>query len=322
MALYLVNGERRAVKFQNDPISIVSYPAFPGGRVRSFQNEKVNLLIKEIISELFSIRYKIFQFSERQKIESISDALGVHSRIMLQNNLDLSINSVEKLHQREGTISLFSGQITSCTAILDAGVEYKALDIYAGNELADQLAHFFPEVQFNTEQVRNVLPFPCFISPALHKIIDAILDCPYDEATSHFYFDVKVREYFYLLLKECTPTKETKYRFTPFEIDRLVLAKEILLSDLTKPPLTIKQLAKQAGINEFKLKVGFPQFFKTGVFECFQHARMFKAKQLLLSTNKPIKDICTMAGYPRMTNFITAFKNYFGYTPGSLRRKK
>jgi len=322
MALYLHNGDRKLVQFQNEGSAILSYPAFPGGSVQRFQNEEVNLLIKEIISELFSIRYKIFRFSEKQKIESVSDALGIHSRIMLQNDLNLSINSVETLHQREGTISLFSGQISSCSAILEAGVEYRALDIYAGNELADQLAHFFPEVQFSTEQVRNVLPFPCFISPALHKIIDAILDCPYDKATSHFYFDVKVREYFYLLLKECTTTRETNYRFTPYEIDRLVLAKDILLSDLTKPPLTIKQLAKQAGINEFKLKVGFPQFFKTGVFECFQRARMFKAKQLLLSTNKPIKDICTMAGYPRMTNFITAFKNYFGYTPGSLRRKK
>jgi AraC-like DNA-binding protein len=322
MALFLHNGERQLVHFQNEDSSIISYPAFPGGMVRRFQNEKVDLLIKEIISEFFSVRYKIFRFLERQKIESVSDALGIHSTVMLQNDLDLSINSVEELHQREGTISLFTGQINSCAAVLEAGVEYRALNLYAGKELAEQLAHFFPGVQFNKEQIRNVLPFPCFVSPALHKIIDAILDCPYDEATSHFYFDVKVREYFYLLLKECTATRETNYRFTPYEIEHLVLARDILLSDLTKPPLTIKKLARQAGINEFKLKVGFPQFFKTGVFECFQRARMFKAKQLLLTTNKPLKEICTMAGYPRMTNFITAFKNYFGYTPGSLRRKK
>jgi AraC-like DNA-binding protein len=322
MALYVHNGERQLIQFQNNPTTVLSYPAFPGGTVRSFHNEKINFLIKEIISELFSIRYKIFQFSEKQKIESISDALGIHSRVMLQNELKLSVNSLGQIHQREGTISLLSGQIKSCTTTLEAGTQYRALDIYAGEDLASKLASFFPEVQFNANQIKNLLPFPYFVSPGLHKVIDAILDCPYDEATSHFYFDVKVREYFYLLLKECTSTKETKYRFTPFEIDRLVLAKDILLADLTKPPLTIKQLAKQAGINEFKLKVGFPQFFKTGVFECFQRARMFKAKQLLLSTNKPIKDICTMAGYPRMTNFITAFKNYFGYTPGSLRRKK
>lgn len=320
MALYLINGEKRLVDFQNDRSSILSYPAFPGGHVRRFQDDQVNLLIKEIVSELFSIRYKIFQFSERQKIESVSNAVGLHSRVMLQNELNLSIDSIGALKQKEGTISLFSGQISSCTAVLEAGVEYRALDIYAGKDLASQLIQFFPEMAFDTEKVRNLFPYPCFISPALHKVIDEILDCPYDEATSHFYFDVKVREYFYKLLKECASSKETKYKFTPYEMDRLVIAREILLSDLSKPPLTIRQLAKQAGINEFKLKVGFSQFFKTGVFECFQRARMYKAKQLLLQTNKPIKEICTMAGYPRMSNFITAFRKFFDYTPGSLRR--
>jgi AraC-like DNA-binding protein len=320
MALYLINGEKQLVNFQNDRTSILSYPAFPGCSVWTFRNEKVNLLIKEILSDLFSIRYKVFQFSERQKIESISGMEGLHSRVMLQNELQLSIDSIGKLHQREGTISLLSGRVGICKATMEAGIEYRSLDIYAGKDLASQLVRFFPEAEFNTGKVRNLCPYPCFISPALHKVIDQILDCPYDEATSSFYFDVKVREYFYLLLKECTGLKELKYRFTPFEMDGLVQAREILLSDLSKPPLTTRQLAKKVGINEFKLKIGFAQFFKTGVFECFQRARMYNAKQLLLQTNKPIKDICSLAGYPRMTNFITAFRKFFGKTPGALRR--
>ena len=320
MALYLINGERLLVNFQNDHSSIFSYPSFPGGRIRRFQNEKANLLFKEVITDLFSIRYKIFQFSERQKIESVSDEIGIHSRVMLQNELNLSINPVGPLQQREGTISLLSGQLSSCRTTMEAGVEYRALDIYAREDLASQLAVFFPELEFDMEQVRNLFPFPCFISPAVHKVIDEILDCPYDESTSHFYFDVKVREYFYLLLQDCTAKTKTKYRFTPYDIERLAFARELLLSDLTKPPLTIRQLAQKAEINEFKLKAGFIQLFKTGVFECFQRARMYKAKQLLLQTNKPIKEICSLAGYPRMTNFITAFRKFFGRTPGSLRR--
>lgn len=320
MVLYLINGDRKQVHFQNDRTSILSYPAFPGGRIRTFQNEKVNLLIKEIVSDSFSIRYKTLHFSDQQRIESASDSLGIHSRIMLQNELSLSIDSIGELRQREGTVSLLCGQMGTCTAMLEAGIEYRTLDIYAGGDLASQLNYFFPDIEFHAERVRNLFPFPFFISPVLHKVIDEILDCPYDEATSHFYFDIKVREYFYKLLKECASAQETRHRFTAYEMDRLVMARDILLSDLSKPPLTIRQLAKQAGINEFKLKVGFSQYFKTGVFECFQRARMYKAKQLLLQTNKPIKEICTMAGYPRMTNFITAFRKFFGKTPGSLRR--
>ena len=320
MPLYLINGEKQLVNFQTDKASVLSYPSLPGSQVLRFQNENVNVLIKEIISDLFSIRYKIFQFSQKQKLESVSDAVGIHSRVMLQNDLRLSINSIEEMHQKEGTVSLFGGKVESCTATMEAGVEYRALDLYAGEDLASQLAHFFPDIEFNTDSIKNLFLFPCFISPGLHKVIDEILDCPYDEVTSQFYYDVKVREYFYLLLKDCSASHKLKYRFTPFEINQIYEAREILLSNLSKPPLTIRELARKVSVNEFKLKVGFAHFFKTGVFECFQRARMYKAKQFLLQTNKPIKDICAISGYPRMTNFITAFRKFFGYTPGSLRR--
>lgn len=320
MALYLLNGNRELVNFRHNPASVLSYPAFPGGRVRSFTNDKANLLVKEIVSKLFSIRYNIFRFAQRQKIESVSQAAGMHSRVMLQNNLHLSIDALGSLHHREGTISLLSGQAINCSTIMEAGVEYRALDIYAGEDLVAQLAAFFPGLDLQTEKLRNLFPYPCFISPALHRVIDGLLDCPYDETTSHFYFDVKVREYFYLLLQDGISHQETRYRFTPYQMEQLCYARDLLLSNLNKPPLTIRQLARQVGINEMKLKIGFALFFKTGVFECFQRARMHMAKQLLLQTNKPLKEICALAGYPRMTNFITAFRKFFGRTPNSYRR--
>jgi hypothetical protein len=114
--LYLINGERLLVNFQTDHNSVISYPAFPGSRIRSFQNECAHLLLKEIISDLFSIRYKIFRFSKQQQVESSSEAIGFHSRVMLQNELELSIDSIGCLHQKKGTVSLLSGPIANCKA--------------------------------------------------------------------------------------------------------------------------------------------------------------------------------------------------------------
>jgi AraC-like DNA-binding protein len=151
-------------------------------------------------------------------------------------------------------------------------------------------------------------------------VIDDILDCPYDEATSAFYYDVKIREYFYLLIKDCIHSREVKYRFTPYEIDQIHLARELLLSDLTTPPFTVRQLARKVSLNELKLKVGFTHFFRTSVFDCFQRARLYNARQQVLQTNKPLKEIGSLAGYRRTPNFITAFRKFYGYTPGALRR--
>lgn len=320
MALYLINGEKHLVHFTGEGSSFPAYPALPGGQVKLFQNEQVQLLIKEISTEFFSIRYKLFHFEAPLKIETVGNASGIHSKVMLENEVDFFIEPLGPVHQKEGTVSLLLGPLRCYSGRGEAGRQYRALDIFAPEQMAVQLARFFPQLPVPGGRVRNLFPFPHFIAPSLNRVIDDILDCPFDAFTSAFYFDVKVREYFYLLLQQCPAALEPKYHFTPYEVERLVLARELLLADLGKPPLSVRELARQTGLSEFKLKAGFTHFFQAGIFECFQQARMYHARQLLLQTNKPIKEICTLAGYPRMTNFITAFRRFFNCTPGSLRR--
>lgn len=79
-------------------------------------------------------------------------------------------------------------------------------------------------------------------------------------------------------------------------------------------------LARQVALNEFKLKTGFRKYFDSGIFEWLMEQKMQQAKKLILNTNKPVKEISAMVGYPRTTNFITAFRRQFGVTPGALRR--
>ncbi len=323
MALYLVNSERTLVEFQKENPAVLSFPPLAGSQVLSYQNSSLKLLIKELITELYTIRYNAFQFFKNQAIEATSNKKGVHSRVMLQNDLHYFIQHIGNIHHREGSISMIYSDTAQCKALFEAGKDYRALDIFMAPGLVDQLAFFFPELRINWQEAKTrlLLPHPCFITPSVKNVISDILDCPYDEATSRFYFDLKVREYLYVLMEQQIRTKKSKYRFTPYETEQIHKAREILLSNLERPPLTIRELARKVALNEFKLKAGFKYYYSLGVFECFQQARMEKARHLLLHTNKPIKDICLLTGYPRMTNFITAFRKHFGFTPASLRRE-
>jgi len=248
----------------------------------------------------------------------------MRSRVMLQNDLHFTIDEIGNIHQHEDSISLIWSDTLHCKALFEAGKDYTSLDIYVAPGLVNQLAHLFPSLRLtsDSERTRALLRHPCFATPRVKNVITDILECPYDEATSRFYFDLKVREYLYVLLEQQAHPFPSKYRFTPYETEQIHKAREILLERLDQPPLTIRELARKAALNEFKLKAGFKQFYDTGVFECFQRARMEKARHLLLHTNKPLKDICTLSGYPRMTNFITAFRKHFGSTPGELRRDR
>jgi AraC-like DNA-binding protein len=323
MPLYLLNTSRFEVPFVPERATVLSYPALAGSRVLSYKTSQLQLVVKELITELFTIRFNSFRFQKNQAIESVSQKKGIHSRVMLQGELYFSIADIGNIHQRESTVTMIWSGSTHCTALYENGKDYQALDIYAAPGLVEQLSSFYPDLKLDmqSEASRLLLDKPCFTTPEIKKLVTEILDCPYDVSTSRFYFDLKVREYLYVLLEQQLHPKKSRYRFTPYETEQIHKAREILLSGTDKPPLTVHLLARQVSLNEYQLKAGFKHFFNRGVFETFQEARMDRAKDLLLNTNKPIKEISVLTGYPRITNFITAFRKHFGITPASLRRR-
>lgn len=102
------------------------------------------------------------------------------------------------------------------------------------------------------------------------------------------------------------------------EIERLHYARELLLQDLSNP-LTLVELARQAGLNDFKLKRGFRQLFGTTVFGCLQTHRMELAKQLLAEGNLSIAAIAHQVGYASQSRFCDAFKRQFDMIPSFYR---
>jgi AraC-like DNA-binding protein len=81
-------------------------------------------------------------------------------------------------------------------------------------------------------------------------------------------------------------------------------------------------LAKEVGMNDYKLKIAFRQLFGMGLFEYHLGLRMNEARRLLEETNKPVKAIAKLTGYSRITSFITTFRKFFGYTPSSVRKRR
>jgi|GEM_PF-958103 len=90
------------------------------------------------------------------------------------------------------------------------------------------------------------------------------------------------------------------------------LDKHFLLS------FTLPDLAKQIGINEFKLKKGFKALFSFTVFGYIHHLRMQHSFHLIQQREIPLSAIAAIIGYQSDASFVRAFKNYYGYLPGSL----
>jgi AraC-like DNA-binding protein len=320
MELTLSNGN--PLKFEPGLPSDYSGPILRGATSFQAKSNLAELVIQELHSECYTIRFLIGKFLKKVNAKGWIHSNGLYSYFMLKNGTRKRINTIGNLHIRQDQYACFYTESSDCSAVFEKTNEFRALDVFYSPKLLEELLPFFPELKnVLLSSSGIILPGkPCWSLPCMKEIINQILNCPYDEATRQFYFDLKVRELLYQLLETTFKKNPSQQYFTPFEIARIHEARDILETYISKKPPSIRSLSRKVALNEYKLKTGFKQYFNTSIFDWLIDRKMQHAKHLILTTNRPIKDICAMVGYPRTTNFITAFRRRFGMTPGSLRR--
>lgn len=94
----------------------------------------------------------------------------------------------------------------------------------------------------------------------------------------------------------------------------------LITNDITVPPPTIKEMAREAAMSESKLKKVFKTVYGLPPYEYYQKQRMQKAKLMLLSGQYSIKDVGYTLGYANLSNFTLAFKKVFNQLPSNLVR--
>ncbi len=119
----------------------------------------------------------------------------------------------------------------------------------------------------------------------------------------------------------CSPNVHSGENARPlstYEKQRLQQARDILSTTFSPHP-TIKDLAREIGLNETKFKRGFKKLFGSTIYEYGNYHRMQKALELLQTSELSISDIAQAVGYEYQTSFTAAVKHFFGVTPKQLR---
>ena len=297
-------------------------PVIPGAVCFSSKTNIAQLIIQELEGELYSLRFIVGKFLKDITTSGVLSKTGLYSYFMIKNGVRKQVGDAERFHLRQDQYSAIYTAPAGCTARFEKNKEFRSLDIYYSPELLQELQQYFPAIGAMSFSSSPLLlrDKACWSLPTMAEITNQILTCPYDESTCRFYFELKVRELLYQILENTYSQNSKAKYFTPWEIFKIHEARDILGSQLSAKPLSIRALARKVALNEYKLKTGFRQYFNAGIFEWVMDRKMVHAKHLLLTTNKPIKEIGQLVGYPRTTNFITAFRRRFGTTPGGLRR--
>lgn len=104
------------------------------------------------------------------------------------------------------------------------------------------------------------------------------------------------------------------------EIEKIQKAKDFITDNIDKT-ITIPIIAGFVGTNQCYLKKSFKEITGQTIFEFLQENRMFKARQILQTTNKSIAEISSMVGYASISSFSQTYKNYFGISPSTEQKQ-
>ena len=94
-----------------------------------------------------------------------------------------------------------------------------------------------------------------------------------------------------------------------------------ILSKDPPPQISIEGLALEVGLNRTKLQYGFKQLYGISIYDFLVQKRMEKAKELLLTTQKPVKTIALLSRYSSVSSFVAVFKRLYGITPLQFRKQ-
>lgn len=106
--------------------------------------------------------------------------------------------------------------------------------------------------------------------------------------------------------------------FNEDDIARLELARQILEQRLSNPP-TQKELAAEVLMSESKLRKDFKEYFSVTIHDYLTRIRMEKARSYLLDDKMSVYKVALLTGFGHQNNFSSAFKKYYGISPGELK---
>ncbi|MEM9274923.1 MAG: AraC family transcriptional regulator [Cyanobacteria bacterium P01_F01_bin.143] len=159
-------------------------------------------------------------------------------------------------------------------------------------------------------------------TPEMNLVLQQIINCPYQGVTKQLYLESKSLELIALELAYLEQNKNnTKLKYQPKkdEVERLYQARKIIQNNLDNPP-SLNSLAKQIGLNEYKLKQGFRAVFDNTVFGYLHDYRMERSHLLLTSGAMNVTEVAQTVGYTNLSHFAVAFRKKYGVNPSVIKK--
>lgn len=184
-----------------------------------------------------------------------------------------------------------------------------------------------PVLDKYAERVENRLPVYLEraqrITPKMMQVIDEVNHCHFTGGLKKLFLQSKAIELLALqseqIEQETLRNAPAEGKVTRSDEERIVYARDLLLQH-AQSPLSLGELARKAGINEFKLKNGFKKVFDNTVFGYLSDYRLEQGHQLVREGKLSFTEIADELGYSSLQHFSHAFRKKFGISPREIKK--
>ncbi len=284
-----------------------------GGRDFMFadyrQSIERNTLIKTEVQDHTTV-----EMSFMMRMDNLTDR--VNGKLTTYNSMRQNMHyvapgsSVELYCRKDASYHNFDVYLDMKT-LIKWELNYRPLDNFINSIQQKQTANLFKEE----------IP----VTAATQCVLNEIKRCSMTGIARNIYMKGKVFELLAHQInhserKEKLTGKQITSNFQLEEYDLDIIQK--IARDIesnSKPFATIQDFSRFYGINEHKLKNGFKAIIGKPIFEYAESIRMDKARNLLMHSSKPIKEIAYEIGYKTPIAFTMAFKRHCGMLPKDFR---
>ena len=155
----------------------------------------------------------------------------------------------------------------------------------------------------------------------IQQVIQQIIHCNYSDHLKKLFLLSKSIELLVLSAEACKQAADRKEVFIKNKTDKeKLIAVRDLINDRLHCPPNLSEIAREVGLNEYKLKRGFKEIFNNTVFGYLTERRLQLAYQYLRDTEKTAAEISYELGYASPQHFNNAFSKKFGVTPSAVRK--
>lgn len=297
----------------------------PGSVVLGSKTKDAFIEIRMLEGRKFKIFHTSFLVREEQEFAMVDSTAGIYVHFSLKNESEGSMVGFGDWSMSEGQYNFMYANDSMARRKLRAGTEYISFDILFTPELLEQYLEPFPMVGTFLEDVSAgrtsfMLFHPGKMSMHMKRMIYEIIHTVYPAGLEVYHLGNKVNELLLHVLQEFYMKNESILNLSQENLETVYHATNYMRENMHRH-FTVSEMAKSVGISEPRLRNSFKMIFRSHIAEYLLQMRMQNAYSLLFMTNKPIKEIARIVGYQNMQNFLTAYRKFFGITPGAIRKR-